>query len=999
MTFRLREDQSLALRRAQVARDLCAFLEKDGNLTRHDATRRLVQSTDQAGRTSWFHLSERGPLDRLATPMGRVAQLQIDDLGQLHEIVEPSGQRTQIDYDAQGLPSSFARDGQRLAQFRWSDDRSTNFCEFWDGTTALGTYANGRPVALTNRLGQTQHFSYDDAELLTRWVDPRGEVTSFAYDDLGRPSVTTYPDGRVESASYDGAGHCAAFALHGAPLLERVGDTENRPLSVKYVDGAEYSYEYDDHGRMLAATGPHGSLNYAYGEDGRLLSETHDGQTFKFEYDPTGLLSGMEYPDGTRAAFGYDADKRLNAVSWGEISVALTHDLVDKRRSISTPQFQTEVELHPSGKPSRVTVTQRRSQVVQFDTHYAYDVQGRLASRKDQQHGEERFHYDAESQLLGVSNAAGQWRETFAYDAAGNRQHTSGQNVSVLSGNRLHSQGDYECIYDERGNLIELRTGGGSTHFGYDLKNQMVRASGPRGVVEFKYDALGRRIEKKSAERTIRYVWVGELLAREIVGTADGEVTRDYLYRPGSFEPIALRVDGRYYYYHNDHLGTPQRLTDGDGRVVWSARYFAYGFAEVEVGIVENPLRFEGQYADVETGLHYNRYRYYSPVLGRYLSVDPIGLGGGPNLYLYAGNNPLNKTDPLGLFWKELGVGLMAAGAAALVIAAAPAAVPFLAIAAIAAPIGFAIGMGIGEYQSIGSFCKECFWKGVGDTALPAFLGAAGIGLLLATVAAPAAAIVGVGLAAVAIYGMCDHHFGWSSGKPFDQMNDREKSESLGRLVGGTGGGLLGGLTGGLLGKGLAAEPAGKGGPGKGGSEESTGEPNPKNGEGKQEGPAEEPKEQPGPVAKRDLDAEYGAPKDPGGRTGIKDFERNPDGSVIENPTIQRPSPGNPPRLEPGKDYIWLVDKDGNLIVAEEVPTGKTLPDGRPERLGHPTLVDGQPARIGGEIKQGPEGPTINNRSGRYSGHPDRGAEQLDNAAKLFEESGMPVKTDFSAPR
>jgi hypothetical protein len=148
----------------------------------------------------------------------------------------------------------------------------------------------------------------------------------------------------------------------------------------------------------------------------------------------------------------------------------------------------------------------------------------------------------------------------------------------------------------------------------------------------------------------------------------------------------------------------------------------------------------------------------------------------------------------------------------------------------------------------------------------------------------------------------------------------------------------------------------------------------------------------------KNLDDLYGAPQEPKGRTGIKDFEKTPDG-VVENPTIQYPEPGKPPVLEPGKEYIWLVDEQGRLVVAEEVPTGKNQPDGRPERLGHPTLVDGKPARIGGEIKPQSDGTIdINNSSGRYSGHADRGPQQLDNAAKLFEESGMPVKPVYKTP-
>jgi len=104
----------------------------------------------------------------------------------------------------------------------------------------------------------------------------------------------------------------------------------------------------------------------------------------------------------------------------------------------------------------------------------------------------------------------------------------------------------------------------------------------------------------------------------------------------------------RITHYHCDHLGTPRELTDAQGNVVWSARYKAWGRLLHTEGEIEQPLRFQGQYEDQETGLFYNRYRYYDPDASRYLNRDPAGLSGGMNLYSYA-PNPTMWIDPLGL--------------------------------------------------------------------------------------------------------------------------------------------------------------------------------------------------------------------------------------------------------------------------------------------------------------------------------------------------------------
>ncbi|WP_205896636.1 RHS repeat domain-containing protein, partial [Pseudomonas viridiflava] len=107
------------------------------------------------------------------------------------------------------------------------------------------------------------------------------------------------------------------------------------------------------------------------------------------------------------------------------------------------------------------------------------------------------------------------------------------------------------------------------------------------------------------------------------------------------------------FYYQLDHLGTPQELTTPEGEIVWSAHYRAYGeIPRLDIGKVDNPLRFQGQYFDQESGLHYNRHRYYNPDIGRYLTPDPVKLTGGINAYQYA-PNPTAWVDPLGLSCKN----------------------------------------------------------------------------------------------------------------------------------------------------------------------------------------------------------------------------------------------------------------------------------------------------------------------------------------------------------
>ncbi|MGP5273620.1 RHS repeat-associated core domain-containing protein [Psychrobacter faecalis] len=228
----------------------------------------------------------------------------------------------------------------------------------------------------------------------------------------------------------------------------------------------------------------------------------------------------------------------------------------------------------------------------------------------------------------------------------------------------------------------------------------------------YHYDAFGRRISKhsqtkdktrllktnavrildkpiqpsKTRQHRVDYLWDGNRQLQETTDTHQFTT----IYEQDSFEPVARLVwlknglttaandepetdEGWYgnnkpitktgvqlYHYHNDHLGTPNELTDQQGEVVWFADYEAWGNTAQVVWreqVIDNvkvskdelqPIRFQGQSFDVETGLHYNRFRYFDPDLGMFTSRDPIGLLGGTNVFQYA-PNPTGWIDPFGL--------------------------------------------------------------------------------------------------------------------------------------------------------------------------------------------------------------------------------------------------------------------------------------------------------------------------------------------------------------
>ena len=243
---------------------------------------------------------------------------------------------------------------------------------------------------------------------------------------------------------------------------------------------------------------------------------------------------------------------------------------------------------------------------------------------------------------------------------------------SVITDNRLKTYNGTTYYYDDLGNLIhrELADGEVQNYF-YDLHDQLVKAEifkkdGTKETWAYCYDALGRRIGKgrlkneevsDGLEEETGFVWDGSHLLQEV--KPDGRYT--YIYTdPDSYEPLAqvqnwTTEDGEskqeINYFHCDQIGIPREMTDSEGNLVWFGDYYGWGKLKSETntsGTAHQPFRLQNQYADRETGLHYNFFRYYAPECGRFVSQDPIGLAGGSNLYAFA-PNAMGWFDLLGL--------------------------------------------------------------------------------------------------------------------------------------------------------------------------------------------------------------------------------------------------------------------------------------------------------------------------------------------------------------
>jgi len=400
------------------------------------------------------------------------------------------------------------------------------------------------------------------------------------------------------------------------------------------------TYTYDAVGRLTyiydSISGP---IEYVYSDTGcyagcggvtdKVIQEITPLGSISYEYDLLGRRTRMQVAGQPAVNYEYDSAGRLTRISTnigglGTLNFEFSYDALGRRTSLTYPNGVT--------------------------TTYTYDSASRLLNLE---------HLSPLNQILE--------KISYLYDRDGNRIAMDRLNVTPKlptpfvsatynEANQMltfQPEGDteWQMSYDENGNLTSITNSCGTTTYTWDARNRLVAIEGfdedcnPLSA-SFKYDALGRRIEKTINGRTIQYLYDGLDIIQEI---EDGMVRVNYIRTLNIDEPLArITSDGTIRYYHADALGSIIALTDDFGQVRTQYNYSPFGETELIGEPSDNPFQYTGREND-GTGLYYYRARYYSPKLKRFISEDPIRFDGGINFYVYTNNAPVNFIDPLGL--------------------------------------------------------------------------------------------------------------------------------------------------------------------------------------------------------------------------------------------------------------------------------------------------------------------------------------------------------------
>ncbi|CUA44719.1 putative Rhs Core protein [Escherichia coli] len=608
----------------------------EGGLTRsmgYDAAGRITVLTNENGSQSTFRYD---PVDRLTEQRGfdgRTQRYHYDLTRKLTQS-EDEGLITLWHYDASDRITHRTVNGDPAEQWQYDEH---------GGLTTLSHTSEGHRVSV--------HYGYDDKGRLTgerQTVEnpETGELlwqheTKHAYNEQGLANRVT-PDSLppVEWLTY-GSGYLAGMKLGGTPLVEYTRDRLHRETVRSFGSRAGSNAAYE--------------LTSTYTPAGQLQSQHLNSLVYDRDYgwNDNGDLVRISGPRQTRE-YGYSATGRLESVR----TLAPGLDIRIPYATDPAGNRLPDPELHPDS-----TLTAWPDNRIAEDAHYVYhyDEYGRLTEKTDRiptgviRTDDERthhYHYDSQHRLVfhtRIQHGEPLVESRYLYDPLGRRMAKRvWRRERDLTGWMSLSRKPEETWYGwdgDRLTTVQTDTTRIQTVYQPGSFAPLIRIETDNGEREkAQCRSLAEKIQQEGSEDGHGVVFPAELVG--LLDRLEGEIrancvsseSRQWLAQCGlTVERLAAQIEPVYlperkiHLYHCDHRGLPLALISEDGNTAWSAEYDEWGnqLNEENPHHLHQPYRLPGQQYDKESGLYYNRNRYYDPLQGRYITQDPIGLEGG----------------------------------------------------------------------------------------------------------------------------------------------------------------------------------------------------------------------------------------------------------------------------------------------------------------------------------------------------------------------------------
>jgi RHS repeat-associated protein len=478
------------------------------------------------------------------------------------------------------------------------------------------------------------------------------------------PPTATQPDGITTGYGYDAGGDLTTVTApdSGSSMLTTTYgyDRANRLTSATYSDDTtpNVTYGYDADGRRTSMSDGTGTTSYNYNLAGWLTSTTNgEGATVGYDYDEAGDPITITYPGNHRVTRGYDDSGRLTSlVDWNSNESTFNYDADSDLTKIQYPNGVSETNSYSDADVLTQLADTTASSTL-ADYTYSRDAADNLTAvtSAGTDAGPDETYGENDLNQLG-SYSSGSVTSTLGYDNDGNATTLpDGTTLSYDTADELvTSTGpSVTTAYsdNERGDRTESNpTVGATQNYSYDQADRLTGYSAGSTVAQYAYDGDGLRAAKTVGSTTSAYVW-DQVSGDAPLLLSDG--IDSYLYGPNDVPIEQVAADGTTTFLQHDQQGSTRLLTDASGGVIGTYAYDPYGKTIAHTG-ASVALRFDGQYQDDESGLYYLRARHYDPTTAQFITRDPLDDETGQP-YSYAGDDPLDNSDPSGLsFWGDV---------------------------------------------------------------------------------------------------------------------------------------------------------------------------------------------------------------------------------------------------------------------------------------------------------------------------------------------------------
>lgn len=649
---------------------------KTGSLAAMTITRKrlatLADPTDPASLTqleelttvnnkTWTHRWDVAPRTLIATsPEGRTQRSHWDERGRITETQTGDLLPTTFSYDERGRPTVVSM-GDRATHFEYgTGGYAVAVRNALGETTGMSRDAVGRITALALPDGQALQLGITASSTLASLTPPGQPAHTFTHlpgNLIGKYSAPGLQGGETNTTfAYDQDEVLSSTIQPGDRKAEFVHDPATGKLSVVKWAGGQLTLAYDPGSGRITDTNQ-GGQSVHHGYDGELpVEETWSGDiggTVRWGFDKNYWLSSERVGAETAISFGYDDDGLLVKAGAETLGRDATHGLVTATRLGTVSDALT---YSPIGEVAQYAASVGSSSI--YNTAFERDALGRITRLTEVVKGESHvfdFAYHIRGWLTTVQRD-GVAQATYDYDANGNRTAATrgGTTASAVydAQDRLVSQGSVAFEYTPSGELSSKRSIEGTTGYTYDPLGNLLQVALPDGKsIGYVVDAAGRRVGRRVNGTLVQGLLYRNGLNPVAELNGDGTVRNVFVYGSKSNVPDYMVKSGVSYRIISDHLGSVRLVVKtSDGSVAQRIDYDEFGVVLSDSAPGFQPFGFAGGLYDADTALVRFGARDYDASIGRWVSKDPILFGGGQsNLYVYVGNDPINRIDPTGL--------------------------------------------------------------------------------------------------------------------------------------------------------------------------------------------------------------------------------------------------------------------------------------------------------------------------------------------------------------